>query len=130
MYVPVEIRDLQSLPRPNIHRHIARVRNLIKNYMPDDDYQFYDTLYKYKPSSDYYNWVPPFKSRFLIAECNVLHCQTHLDVFSALSCVELQQRDLPLKSTLCLVPCVVCYVFLHSPFSPQHTPRLPVLNTT
>ena len=65
MYVPVEIRDLQSLPRPNVQRYITRVRNWINNYLPDDDFQIYDILYKYKPSPDPYNWVPPFKGKFL-----------------------------------------------------------------
>ena len=63
MYIPVEIRDLQSLPRPNVQRYISRARNWVKTYLPEDGYQLYDTLYKYKPSPDPYNWVPPFKSK-------------------------------------------------------------------
>lgn len=66
MYIPVEIRDLQSLPRPNVQRYITRARNWVNHYLPDDDYQLYDTVYKYKPSPDPYNWVPPFKSKLHI----------------------------------------------------------------
>ena len=66
MYIPVEIRDLQSLPRPNVQRYITRARNWVNHYLPDDDYQLYDTVYKYKPSPDPYNWVPPFKGKLHI----------------------------------------------------------------
>ncbi len=76
--MPVEIRDLQSVPRPNIQRHLAQVRNVINNYWPEDDYQLLDTLYKYKPSPNPYDWVPPFKSEQFLWQ-NIVRLESHME---------------------------------------------------
>lgn len=62
-WVPMRLPNLQSLPDlPNFQQYINRVKDMAGDIIPESDWTFWDTWYTYKPSSDYANIIPPFKS--------------------------------------------------------------------
>lgn len=66
LWVPMRLPNLQSMPDlPNFQQYINRVKDMAGDIMPDSDWTFWDTWYTYKPSTDYANIVPPFKSKLL-----------------------------------------------------------------
>lgn len=70
LYWPFHWDDLKHLNRLrdiNVQKYIDMTKEMIKEYTPefsyDNDWSIYDIYYKYKPSTDYFNWIPPFKSK-------------------------------------------------------------------
>jgi len=58
-------------PRP----FVKQWKDWLVAQLPDENWSLLDTIYKYKPSSDVNNWIPPFKSMFLLnflVKCNEL----------------------------------------------------------
>lgn len=66
IYLPITLRDLQTLPKIDVKKYVVRARNFINKYMPDNIY-VWDYYYMYMPSADYTNWVPPFKAHATLA---------------------------------------------------------------
>ena len=68
VWMPLKMPSLQRLPEmPNVRQYFARVRGMVRHIMPENDWIFWDTWYRYKPSSDYMNIIPPFKSKYLFS---------------------------------------------------------------
>jgi len=61
VYLPMEWPHLQTLPSLDLSKTYKQIRDDVSQYLPTD-YSLWDTYYKYKPSSDMSNWVPPFKA--------------------------------------------------------------------
>ena len=60
LYVPYDLKDLPKLPMLNAKYYIERVKDVIADLTPSEDWNVWDTLYKYKPSMNPRDWVPPF----------------------------------------------------------------------
>ena len=55
----------QKLSKLNYKYYINRVKKMIDDFSPNTEWSVWDTFYKYKPSMDIKNWIPPFKSEYL-----------------------------------------------------------------
>eukprot|EP00920_Eleutheroschizon_duboscqi_P012335 GHVT01029474.1.p1 GENE.GHVT01029474.1~~GHVT01029474.1.p1 ORF type:complete len:2008 (+),score=229.68 GHVT01029474.1:1639-7662(+) len=68
-YLPIELSDLKSWPQINLNlmQYWNQVRDIFKAYMPDKDWVIWDSFYKYKPSMDYKDWIPPFTSHATVS---------------------------------------------------------------
>ena len=60
-YLPLEAPSVQSVSFVNLASTYRNVRATAMSLVPDFDYSPMDTYYKYKPTSDVSNWLPPFK---------------------------------------------------------------------
>jgi len=66
LHLPVDLPKLHQLPYLHFNEFQNEVKRLYNKYvpeMPKSDYSFWDTYYKYKPSSEIKEWVPPFKGQ-------------------------------------------------------------------
>lgn len=61
VYIPLETPSLQSVPEVDFASAYRRVKAQVVSLTPDMEFSIWDTYYKYKPSSDVSNWLPPFK---------------------------------------------------------------------
>ena len=61
VYVPARIQGLDKLPKFPIEKYISKLMALTKRVTPVRQWAVWDTYYKYKPTTDYKNWIPPFK---------------------------------------------------------------------
>ena len=66
VYIPVNVPQLKSLPNYHIAEMWRSVKQTMKKYTPTEEYSIWDTFYKYKPSSDMNDWIPPFKGVILL----------------------------------------------------------------
>ena len=125
-YVPVwpmeMLRDMPELPEINIDigSALMRLKYCVTSWLPEDDWYMSDLFYKYKPSTDYKNWIPPFKSRATLAgsqhymtfdkrffeytgECSYLLARDFLDgEFSVIVNYE-RIRDVPTKKSISVI---------------------------
>ena len=66
VFVPMDllskIPKLPELPDIDVGEYMDQVQDFVSDYIPDEMPCLSDIYYKYRPSSDYKNWVPPFKS--------------------------------------------------------------------
>jgi hypothetical protein len=66
LYWPFHWNDLQHLNRLrdfSIQKYIDAAKIALEEYLPEmTNFCMMDFYYKYKPSTDYFNWIPPFKS--------------------------------------------------------------------
>jgi len=62
LYVPVDLPELQKISFMDVNGWVDDLKDKAMSYVPDFDYSIWDTYYKYKPSSDVSNWLPPFKA--------------------------------------------------------------------
>ncbi|XP_052061384.1 apolipophorins-like [Mytilus californianus] len=72
IYLPTPADTLESLPRFNFHKYVGRFDRAIKKIDNLDlpkmfDFSFWDFYYKYKPSWNPRDWVPPFDTFALVA---------------------------------------------------------------
>ncbi len=65
VHLPLPLKDLKSLPHAKIMSQIEDIKYGLSHLFPKSDWNFWDTYYSYKPTSDVTNWVPPFKSKYL-----------------------------------------------------------------
>ncbi len=69
IFFPVDLPTLQTvnfnLDLTTLKESLKKAQAEIEAMIPeiDWDYSIWDTYYKYKPSMDVANWVPPFKSK-------------------------------------------------------------------
>lgn len=68
LYWPFHWDDLKHLPRLqeyfdniDVSSYVNYARQQIVQYLPHAEFSLYDLYYRYRPSSDVFNWVPPFK---------------------------------------------------------------------
>jgi len=62
LYVPVDLPELQKVNFMDLNGWVDDLKEKAMSYVPDFDYSIWDTYYKYKPSTDVSNWLPPFKA--------------------------------------------------------------------
>jgi hypothetical protein len=72
LYLPFPMNDLKTIPQGLFHvrRYIIQTRNTIKNYFPKNEpnkWNIWDTFYRYKPTGDFYSWIPPFEGHAAIS---------------------------------------------------------------
>lgn len=68
IYLPTPADTLESLPKFNFHKYVGRFDRVVKKIDKLDlpkmfDFSFWDFYYKYKPSMNSRDWVPPFDSK-------------------------------------------------------------------
>ena len=67
LYWPFHWDDIQHLPRLreiDLTKYVDMANELIEQYMPHPEWNFYDFYYTYKPSADVFNWIPPYKCEY------------------------------------------------------------------
>lgn len=73
LYWPFHWDDIEHLPRLkqiDFQKYIDVAKEFIEMYRPHPEFSFYDIYYKYKPSTDVFNWIPPFRSKYLVYSSN------------------------------------------------------------
>jgi len=123
LYWPFHWDDIKHLPRIkkiDTQKYIDMAKDLIEEYRPHPEWSVYDFYYKYKPSMDVFNWIPPFKTRATImgsqhymtfdrrfyefaGECSYLLARDFIDGrFSVVVNYE-QQSGRPVKKSLTVI---------------------------
>jgi len=118
VYMPIDLPDLALLQRLEVPKRVAMVRKMLARYMPDEDWTLLDTIYRYKPSSDVRDWVPPFKGHASLTgaqsymtfdkkffefagECSYLLARDFIDkTFSVVVNYDKLVRGLPTKKSI------------------------------
>jgi len=69
MYVPSLTSQVSSSYLMKLRQYLEQANDLFSSSMPisQADWSLYDTFYKYKPSKDMANWIPPFKVHATLA---------------------------------------------------------------
>ncbi len=69
LYLPLPLDDLQTTPKVTVDlgKYYTQMKNLYDQYAPST-WNLRDLYYKYKPSRDPREWVPPFRGEFSIHE--------------------------------------------------------------
>ena len=62
IYIPLPMMNLQSLPSIPVQKYLNKVKELAVKYM-FNRHTLVDIYYSYKPTTDIYNWIPPFKGK-------------------------------------------------------------------
>ena len=61
IFLPLEVKQLNKMPAVDMRSLQTALMKLKEKYIPASDYSIWDTYYKYKPSSNVLDWIPPFK---------------------------------------------------------------------
>jgi len=62
LWLPLELNTLKEFPDISIETLKKEWSKLKEKYWPESDYSFWDTYYKFKPTKNYADWIPPFKA--------------------------------------------------------------------
>lgn len=58
-----KIPDFPDMPDIDISQYVLKARNYVMSWIPEGDWYVSDLYYRYKPSADIFNWIPPFKGK-------------------------------------------------------------------
>ena len=63
LYVPMDLKEIKKLPSIDVNYYWKKAQKVWDDLTIDEDWSVWDTIYKYKPSLNVRDWVPPFKSK-------------------------------------------------------------------
>ncbi|XP_064626174.1 apolipophorins-like [Lineus longissimus] len=66
LWLPLELNTLREFPDISLETLKVEWTKLKNKYWPESDYSFWDTYYKFKPNTDYFDWIPPFKASAML----------------------------------------------------------------
>ncbi|ELU04621.1 hypothetical protein CAPTEDRAFT_222921 [Capitella teleta] len=116
-----DIHHLYRLRDIDIQKYINMAKEMINEYMPvTPEFNLVDLYYRYRPSTDYFNWIPPFKTyaavmgsqhfmtfdkRFyeFAGECSYLLARDFIDGTFSVAVNYQRQRGRPVKKSLSII---------------------------